>query len=460
MHVTKMCTKTQRKLCESTDCEVCNDRRFSSCSKSEYWSNKNIISPDLVCKNSGKTFLFDCPCGHEFPAIPNHINRKQRPSWCPFCSSPPKELCKDDNCVPCLQKSLKSHPKSDYWSNKNQVQPRQVFKGESTAKYWFDCNTCGHDFDVTPASITHMNSWCPYCSNLKLCQNLNCQLCLQKSFKSHTKSMFWSKNNDVDPRFVFKHMNSCTYWFNCNNCGHEFQTYVATVTREKKPTWCPYCCFPPLLLCDNDDCKLCFEKSFKSHKLSRFWSSENKLIPRQVFKHGCGVFVFVCKNGHKFSRIVSDVTRPDKPCWCPICCESIGEKLVAHSLEKAGIIPEHQKKFPNLRYRRLLQCDIYFEHCGHRCVIEFDGHHHFHSDSYLATKGNFEENQERDLLKTQFCLDNNIYILRIPYTMMKRVPKMIKKLIFRLSKNSINDQSIFFCDDQELYENHIRMLKF
>jgi len=37
-------------------------------------------------------------------------------------------LCTDD-CDICRKKSFSSHPKADYWSNKNELTPREVFKG-------------------------------------------------------------------------------------------------------------------------------------------------------------------------------------------------------------------------------------------------------------------------------------------------------------------------------------------
>jgi len=37
-------------------------------------------------------------------------------------------------------------------------------------------------------------------------------------------------------------------------------------------------------LCDKEDCKKCFEKSFASHEKAKYWSNKNELKPRQVFK--------------------------------------------------------------------------------------------------------------------------------------------------------------------------------
>ena len=125
-----------------------------------------------------------------------------------MCNS--KRLC-DEGCLTCFEKSFASHDKSKYWSDdKNgDVKPRQVFK-KTQKKYWFNCDTCNHDFEKRIDHVTS-NSWCPYCSNppKKLCDDEGCQTCFEKSFASHEKSKYWSddKNGDVKPRQVFKSSN-------------------------------------------------------------------------------------------------------------------------------------------------------------------------------------------------------------------------------------------------------------
>ena len=81
-----------------------------------------------------------------------------------MCNS--KRLCDDEKCQTCFEKSFASNEKSKYWSAKNgDVKPRQVFK-HSGNKYWFDCNTCCHQFQSALFSISGKNkSWCPVCVN-------------------------------------------------------------------------------------------------------------------------------------------------------------------------------------------------------------------------------------------------------------------------------------------------------
>ncbi len=90
-----------------------------------------------------------------------------------------------------------------------------------------------------------------------------------KSFATHPKSEFWSKKNKDLPKDVYK-SSSKKYIFDCD-CGHEFVTSLNKISFNR---WCYYCSKPPKTLCNNDDCKVCFNKSFASHPKSKFWSKK------------------------------------------------------------------------------------------------------------------------------------------------------------------------------------------
>lgn len=99
---------------------------FANCSKSIYWSSLNNVKPNEVSYGTDKKYLFDCECGHIFSISPNSITSGNK--WCGFCSNPPKKLCDNKDCKKCLEKSFASHPKSAFWSNLNNLMPRQIFK--------------------------------------------------------------------------------------------------------------------------------------------------------------------------------------------------------------------------------------------------------------------------------------------------------------------------------------------
>ena len=146
----------------------------------------------------------------------SEITKEKR--WCGFCTS--NDICDNEKCKTCRDKSFASNPKSIHWSPKNTILPRFVYKSTSS-KFLFDCNTCGHEFSIQLNNITNKNSWCQFCVNKKLCDDEKCIMCRDKSFASNPKSICWSKKNTILPRFVFR-SHTKKIIFDCNICGHEF----------------------------------------------------------------------------------------------------------------------------------------------------------------------------------------------------------------------------------------------
>jgi very-short-patch-repair endonuclease len=108
---------------------------------------------------------------------------------------------------------------------------------------------------------------------------------------------------------------------------------------------------------------------------------------------------------------------------CPICKESKGEKLISSILLKY--------KIDNIREKRFLDCvnisgskkctqlpfDFYLPNLN--VCIEYDGKHHFMAIDYYGGEESFKRQQVRDKLKDQYCKENGIKLIRIPYTMNK-----------------------------------------
>jgi very-short-patch-repair endonuclease len=283
---------------------------FQSHERSKYWSNKNELKPNEVALQSSKKIIFNCNCGHEFESFIYNITNGQ---WCQYCSNPPKLLCNKDECKQCFEKSIASHEKAKFWSDKNKISSRQIFKG-SIKKYLFECE-CGHNFESSPNNITKGN-WCPYCANKKLCDKEDCKQCFEKSIASHEKAKFWSKENELTATQVFKGSIK-KYLFECK-CGHNFESSPNDINFG---SWCPYCAEPSKLLCNKDDCKQCFEKSFATHEKAKFWSKENELMPRQVFKGSVKKYLFDCQCGHNFESRLHDINSGN---WCSYC---VNQKL-------------------------------------------------------------------------------------------------------------------------------------
>lgn len=316
------------------------------------------------------------------------------------CQSNSKTLCNDENCVRCYEKSFSSHPKAKYWSNKNQLIPRQIFKS-SGKKCCFDCN-CGHDF-IKTINAVKQGSWCPYCSRTpcKLCEDQNCKKCYERSFESHPKAIYWSSKNQLTPRYVFKYSN-LKYFFDCP-CGHEFECKLSDITYQNH--WCQYCGTSPQKLCSNENCNSCFERSFGSHLKAKFWSDKNELTPRQVFKSSDKKCWFVCEKGHEFQSCLESIT--SKKCWCPLCVNKTETKLFSW-LEENNYKFLYQAKFIWCKNKNCFPYDFLFD--DFKLILELDGIQHFKQVGKWTSP---EETHERDIFKNKKAIENGYSIIRI-----------------------------------------------
>jgi very-short-patch-repair endonuclease len=98
-------------------------------------------------------------------------------------------------------------------------------------------------------------------------------------------------------------------------------------------------------------------------------------------------------------------------CGCPKCSESNGEKEIIKFLKNDNFIK--QKKFKDCRYIKILSFDFYLPEKN--LCIEYDGEQHYKSIKYFGGDDAFIKTQTRDKIKTNFCIKNNINLLRIKY---------------------------------------------
>lgn len=101
-------------------------------------------------------------------------------------------------------------------------------------------------------------------------------------------------------------------------------------------------------------------------------------------------------------------------CHCPDCkITSKGEILISKILTENNIQYITQKKFDDCKNKRCLPFDFYLPE--HNICIEYDGIQHFESIKGLGGEKKFEQTQINDKIKTTFCLNNNIILIRIKY---------------------------------------------
>lgn len=115
---------------------------------------------------------------------------------------------------------------------------------------------------------------------------------------------------------------------------------------------------------------------------------------------------------------------------CPRCRESKGESLIRSYLDNCNISYETQKRFKDCKDKRPLPFDFYLP--DYNMCIEYDGVQHFIP---VGAFGSFENHQLllfHDTLKTEYCKNHNIVLLRISYKDYCRIDNILKDFLSKV----------------------------
>lgn len=114
---------------------------------------------------------------------------------------------------------------------------------------------------------------------------------------------------------------------------------------------------------------------------------------------------------------------------CRRCQEnkSHGVVLIEDFLNKNKIVFTKEKKFDKCVNKQRLPFDFYLEDL--KLLIEFDGSQHFNPVEFWGGEQTLKEIQKRDEIKNKFCKDNNIPLLRVKYTEINNIEKILGDFI-------------------------------
>lgn len=148
---------------------------------------------------------------------------------------------------------------------------------------------------------------------------------------------------------------------------------------------------------------------------------------KNVFKWRCQ-----CQCGNIINIKAHDlISGNTSSCGCLI---SKGQEKIASLLTEYNISFESEKSFDNCYYpdtKGHCRFDFYVDNSY---LIEFDGIQHFQENSFFTIS--LEQQQQRDTFKNEWCKQNNIPLIRIPYTHLSDLA--IKDLILTTSDFIIN----------------------
>jgi len=114
---------------------------------------------------------------------------------------------------------------------------------------------------------------------------------------------------------------------------------------------------------------------------------------------------------------------------CNMCKSSKGEKKIFNSLNIKNIDFITQKKFKKCKSKNgnFLFFDFYIPKLN--LIIEYDGRHHYEAIDKWGGQEELCNQIERDKIKNNYCIKNNINLLRIPYWDYGNIDKILNEII-------------------------------
>lgn len=326
-------------------------------------------------------------CGHEWSVRPNSF--LTRGTRCPRCSR-----------IAAHKKTRKTN--MDFISEVyKKVNNEYVFLEEyvgSGTPIMCKHNTCGHIWSVIPSNFLK-GSRCPQCFGGVL-----------KSNESFKKEILDLVGNEYE--FIEKYVNTATKIL----CKHNVCNYTWKIRPNDflQGTRCPQCNRPNYNRDTNH-----FQKEVKD-LVGNDYSVIGEYIgalDKIGFKHN------LC--GYEWEATPSNFLQGTR---CPQCNNSKGEDAVRRYLESNHIKFQREYSFYNLvglggaplRYDFAIFGNM---DNGSPFLIEYDGEFHFKK---FYENQNFERLQEHDKLKNQYCEDNDIPLLRIPYWEFDNIEKILE----------------------------------
>lgn len=145
------------------------------------------------------------------------------------------------------------------------------------------------------------------------------------------------------------------------------------------------------------------------------------------------LITLLCPNGHYYKTSLNNFMAGKR---CSICSMSSGEQEIHRILGKYNIKFIYQYKFNDCKDKLPLPFDFYL--IDYNICIEFDGQQHFNQNSFNMTNENFNDRKHKDSIKTQYCIDNNIKLIRIPYWEFNNIESILLKEL-NLIRINFND---------------------
>lgn len=123
---------------------------------------------------------------------------------------------------------------------------------------------------------------------------------------------------------------------------------------------------------------------------------------------------------------------------CPKCRESKGEKKISRYLDIKEYHYKDEYYFEDLKVDRPLRFDfaILNKSGDVACLIEYDGEQHYRPVDIFGGLKSYLKTHRGDVMKNEYCLINEIPLLRIPYFEFDNIDTIVEDFLYKVFSNA------------------------
>lgn len=268
----------------------------------------------------------------------------------------------------------------------------------------FQCKICGNVFYNSPDKILGS-------------RNQGCAKCYTNSLKTSNEDFQTRANKNKHIKVVGEYTGiKNKIEVKCVYCGKVFFMRADSILEGRGHNSCIH---------KNIEKDIKREPSKTQEKFVSELNSINKNIePLELYTKTSNKMLFRCKTcGNEWNARIDHVLYGQS--GCPKCNLSKGENRIANYLQDKNIKFISQYTFDDCRDKIPLPFDFYLP--KYNICIEYDGEQHFREVEHFRYSLDYIQNH--DNTKNLYCKENNIRLIRIPYTDFDNIERLLDEFI-------------------------------
>ena len=368
--------------------------------------SKGFIFVDVTYKSGKCEIIYKCQ---------KHLDKGV------FLSTPGNMRSSKGNCPYCLHR-MRTH--EDFVSELKKINPNILILPDAKyktvhSKVKCKCLICGYEWEGICGNLLH-GSGCKRCATEKTI-----------SYQSHSHNWFLEQmcliHPDINVLSPFKSMKTIVRC-RCNVDGNEWITTPDSLLNRKSGC----------RICSNRTRGILSRKSNEEfvYDLSMINPNIYPLEPYITYDHKIKCLCRV----HNYVWMVSPSKLLRQPTGCPKCNMYSNEVRISSLLDSWGFQYETQKRFPDCKDINTLPFDFFLT--DFNTVIEYDGEGHYKPIFRSSNKEKdilaYETCIKHDRIKDEYCSENSIHIIRIPYWESKNLESFLFSKLLELNIISPN----------------------